>query len=274
MMIEINHIDFSYSKRHKKIYSDFSLRIDEGGIYGLLGLNGSGKSTLLYLICGLLAPNRGSITLNGLPAHKRLPQTMREVYLVPEEIELPALSYRQLIALHHDYYPHFSEDDLKTCLREFQLPPTQDFTALSMGERKKVFMSFALASNTRYLLMDEPTNGLDIPSKALFRNAITSHVSGERLAIVSTHQVHDVEQILTHVLLLNKGHVDVNTSTADLLKQYCFSFCENADSSDVVYSEPTLNGYMVMTHRKEGDAATPLNLELYFNALSNQNQQP
>lgn len=129
-MIEINNISFGYSKRRPPIYQNFSLTIDHGGIYGLLGSNGSGKSTLLYLICGLLPTNSGSILIDGQSTANRPPQTMRDVYLVPERIELPDLSYKQYVALHHDYYPHFSEDDLKDCLQRFNVSPEGDFTGL------------------------------------------------------------------------------------------------------------------------------------------------
>ena len=272
-MIEIQNISFGYSKQHE-IYSGFSLSIDRGGIYGLLGRNGSGKSTLLYLICGLLAPTDGHVDIDGTPTDKRLPKTMRDLYLVPEEAELPALSRKQFTDLHRDYYPTFSEDDLKTCLEEFQVPSTDNFANLSMGERKKFALSFALAANTPYLLMDEPTNGLDIPSKAIFRSVMASHVKGGRVAVVSTHQVHDVEQIVTNVLLLDKGHIGIDTSTEDILSRYTFSFRNQADGPDVVYAEPTLGGYMVMASRGQGEAPSPINLELYFNALNNKKPQP
>ena len=273
-MIEINNISFGYSKRRPPIYQNFSLTIDHGGIYGLLGSNGSGKSTLLYLICGLLPTNSGSILIDGQSTANRPPQTMRDVYLVPERIELPDLSYKQYVALHHDYYPHYSEDDLKDCLQRFNVSPEGDFTGRSMGERKKLFLSFAIAANTRYLFMDEPASGLDLQSKEVFCRMMTDHVKGDRMALIATHQIHDVEQILTNVLLLIKHQLVVNMTTAEIQSEYSFEFRSKADDADVVYAQPAPNGYMVMTRRKKDSEPTPINLETYFNALTKQKQQP
>ncbi len=273
-MIEIKNISFGYSKRRPAIFRNLSLSIDHGGIYGLLGGNGSGKSTLIYLICGLLPTDEGSILIDGQRVDRRIPQLLREMYLVPEKMDLPDVSFKQLLALHHDYYPLFSDDDLKDCLQRFNVSPANTFTGLSMGERKKLLLSFALAANTRYIFMDEPVNGLDLLSKEVFRQAVADHVRGERVALIATHQIHDVEQMLTNVLLLSNRQVVVNTTTADILSQYSFTVRSEAHDADVVYAQPAPDGYFVMTRRKEGSTSSSVNLELYFNALTQQHKQP
>lgn len=193
-MINVNHIDFSYGRRKPLVFSDFSLELPVGKICGLLGKNGTGKSTLLYLMSGLLRVQKGIITFDGQDVTKRLPEVLSDIFIVPEEIELPSLSMEQYVRVNAPFYPKFSYEVLDECLKDFELPTHLDLRGLSMGQKKKAFMSFALATGTRLLLMDEPTNGLDIPSKSLFRKVVSRHMSDNRTLVISTHQVRDVDR--------------------------------------------------------------------------------
>jgi ABC-2 type transport system ATP-binding protein len=159
---------------------------------------------------------------------------------------------------------------LEACLRDFELTADLDLSALSMGQKKKVFMSFALATNTRLLLMDEPTNGLDIPSKSQFRKTVAQNMSDDQTIIISTHQVHDVEALLDHVLMLNQRELLLNASVQEIMDKYVFEYRAVDDNTAVVYAEPTLQGNAVMALRQEGQAETQVNLELLFNAVANQ----
>ena len=165
-MIEINDISFRYPGAKHDIYSGFSLTLSENRIYGVLGKNGTGKSTLLYLISGLLRPGKGSILVDGMDTRRRYAEMLSEMFIVPEEFALPRTSLDDYVLINRKFYPRFSTEVLANCLRDFDLPLSLNLDALSMGQKKKVFMSFALAANTKFLLMDEPTNGLDIPSKS------------------------------------------------------------------------------------------------------------
>jgi ABC-2 type transport system ATP-binding protein len=129
-------------------------------------------------------------------------------------------------------------------------------------------MSFALAAGTKLLLMDEPTNGLDIPSKSQFRKVVAQYMSDDRILIISTHQVHDVEALLDHILILSQREVLLNASVADIMERYVFEYRSVDDGSPVVYAEPTLQGNAVMAVRQEGQAETQVNLELLFNAVT------
>ena len=168
--------------------------------------------------------------------------------------------------LYKPFYPHFSEEILQRCLSDFEMTSDVHLGQLSMGQRKKAYISFAMATNTKYLLMDEPTNGLDIPSKSQFRKVIAQHMTDDRTVIISTHQVHDVEQLLDHVLILDQRSVLLNASMQDVMDQYTFEYrtAQQMDA-DVLYAEPTLQGNAVVAKRKEGDAETQVNLELLFN---------
>lgn len=252
------------------MFSDFSLQLTENCVYGLLGKNGTGKSTLLYLISGLLRPTDGQVYCNGIAANERRVEMQQDVFLVPEEFELPAMTLDRYVRLNAPFYPRFSRDVMDTCLRDFELDTHLDLGALSMDQKKKVFMSFALAANTRYLLMDEPTIGLEIPSKSQFRRVVAQNMSAERTMLISTHQVHDVEALLDHIIILSQRSLLLNAPVAELTAKYTFSYRSVDDGLPVIYSEPALQGYAVMAERGDGDAETQQNLELLLIAVAKQ----
>ena len=267
-MIEISNLTFHYPGTWRNVYQDFSLRFAEGRIYGLLGKNGTGKSTLLYLISSLLRPTAGRLLVCGHDTRRRKAEMLRDVFIVPEEFELPKCTLDDYVQINARFYPRFSRDVLVSCLHDFGLPLTLRLDALSMGQKKKVYMAFALAANTRVLLMDEPTNGLDIPSKSQFRKVVASNMTDDRTIIISTHQVHDVEQLLDNIVIVSTQGVLLDASVADMADSYVFETrLPGDDTADALYTEPALQGTAVVAPR--GDRAeTPVNLELLFDAVT------
>ena len=191
MMIEVKNLSFSYGKRKQKVFDDFSLALDKGSVYGLLGKNGTGKSTLLYLMTGLLRPQAGRVLYKGVDVSMRYPLTLQDMFLVPEEFALPSVSLKQYLKLNTPFYPNFSNELLSTCLRDFDMNEDIHLGELSMGQKKKAFMCFALATNTSLLVMDEPSNGLDIPSKSQISSmlplaqSVMASVSSLAMSLVS-----------------------------------------------------------------------------------------
>ena len=267
-MIEVKNISFKYVGSNSLVFDDFSLTLEANNIYGLLGKNGTGKSTLLYLISGLLRPKKGSVCFDGIETKKRKPETLQEIFIVPEEFDLPAMSLSQYVKINEPFYPRFSHEVLESCLKDFELTTDVKLNALSMGQKKKVFMSFALAAGTKVMLMDEPTNGLDIPSKSQFRKVIAQHMTEDRTLIISTHQVHDVESLLDHILILSQQKLLLDASVAEITDKYTFEYRTPDQMDDVLYAEPSLQGNAVIAPRKEGSAETQVNLELLFNAVN------
>ena len=266
-MIEVNNISFGYGGKLNSVFKDFSLSVEPGRIYGLLGKNGTGKSTLLYLIAGLLRPVKGEITVNALVPQRRLPETLQDIFIVPEEFELPKMSLENYVRINAPFYPRFSWDDLRRNLRDFDLPESLNLGSLSMGQKKKVYMSFALATNTSLLLMDEPTNGLDIPAKGQFRKVISSSMNDERTILISTHQVGDVNVLLDHVMIVDRSRLLADCSTAELSELLCFEQRPmGAPTEDTLFAYPYIGGHLVVCANTEGQE-TPLNLELLFNAV-------
>jgi ABC-2 type transport system ATP-binding protein len=268
-MIDVQNITYRYPGQKQPVFSEFSLKLSENRIYGLLGKNGTGKSTLLYLIAGLLRPTQGHVSCNGVASKERQADQLADMFLVSEEFELPAISLDAYINLLEPFYPRFSHETLNRCLEAFELPNKLQLDQLSMGQKKKVFMSIALAANTRLLLMDEPTNGLDIPSKSQFRKVVAENMTEDRTLIISTHQVHDVEQLLDHVLFLSERELLLDAAMSDITERYTFEVRMPQEMDDsVIYAEPSLQGNMVMARRQEGQAETLVNLELLFNAVT------
>lgn len=275
-MIQVNKIAYQYPKKWKSasakdnsVFWNFSLTLEENKIYGLLGKNGVGKSTLLYLLAGLNFPRQGKVLIDGDDITERNPMTMSKIFIVTEEFELPNMSLKKYVKLNRPFYPDFSDEILEKCLNDFEIGDISDLGAISMGTKKKVYMSFALATNAKYLLMDEPTNGLDIESKSLFRKVIAQNMTDDRTMIISTHQVHDVENIIDHVLILGEKKILLNKSIAELSDEYVFELRDPDEMGNVIYSENSLQGTSVIARRTPRGTETPVNLLLLYNAVNN-----
>ena len=268
-MIDIKDLKYKYAGSRRYVVSDFNLSMESNNIYGLLGKNGMGKSTLLYLISGLLRRNGGTISINGLDTINNRAEMLSEIFLVPEEFDLLPMSLEAYVKMNKPFYPNFSREVLESCLRDFELTPDINLKELSMGQKKKVYMSFALAANTKLLLMDEPTNGLDIPSKSQFRRVIANNMDEGRTMIISTHQVHDVESLLDHILILDHSELLLNASVSDICSKYSFGYRQVGEpTDDVLYAEPSVQGSAVITRKQTEEEETQLNLELLFDAVT------
>ena len=267
-MIKVRDICFRYAGSPNEVFRDFSIDISMGNIYGLLGKNGTGKSTLLYLLCGLLRASQGTVRIDGMEAKKRPPDLLRDIYIVPEEFGLPRISLSSYVRINREFYPCFSDEIFGQCLDFFELSESQNLGNISMGQKKKAMLSFALAAGTKYLFMDEPTNGLDIPSKSQFRKAVAASMSDERTFIISTHQVKDVENLLDNVIILSESKILLDTSVGKISDDYVFEYRQLSEmTDDVIYAEPALMGNYVVARRMSGTRETPVNLELLFNAV-------
>ncbi len=263
-MLTIDNVSFSY-RSGRDVLSGLNLRLDSGGVYGLLGLNGSGKSTLLYLISGLLAPTAGQILLDGESTSARASETLSKLFIVPEEYDLPSARLQAYVKALRPLYPRFSDEILRSCLDGFDMAHDVDMATLSMGQKKKVYICVALATNTPLLLMDEPTNGLDIPSTSQFRRVLASGMTDDKIVVVSTHHVRDVERLLDHVAMLDTNNLILNASVSQITSRLRFGEAAQAPA-DAFYVEPSLQGQRFVAPLTDAEAETALDLELLFNA--------
>ncbi|HEX2534822.1 MAG TPA: ABC transporter ATP-binding protein [Chitinophagaceae bacterium] len=264
-MIEIQNLHFSYRK--KKVFDNLSLRFLPGHVYGLLGKNGTGKSTLLRNIAGLLFPQEGSIQVDGLVPGRRQPRFLQDIFLVPEEFFLPNIPIREFLRYHAPFYQRFDTGRFDKYLGLFEVPLDHTLQNMSYGQKKKVLISFALATNARFLLMDEPTNGLDIMSKSQFRKVLAEALDEDRCIIVSTHQVKDLENLIDRVTIIEEGRILFDQNIEDISRRLSFRLSfDAADLEEAFYSEASLRGNIVVTPNHSGDESK-LDLELLYKAI-------
>ncbi|RWY57354.1 ABC transporter ATP-binding protein [Mucilaginibacter gilvus] len=266
-MIQFNNLSFGYSPK-KLLYKNLTLEIQSGSIYGLLGKNGAGKSTLLKNMVGTLFPVEGSVMVNGMVPKTRKPSFLQTIYYIAEDVYVPALTIKQYKNLFAPFYPLFDSDNFYRYLTELEVSVDGKLNKLSFGQQKKFVIAFALACNTRVLLMDEPTNGLDIPSKSQFRKLIASVMNEDRIIFISTHQIRDLENMIDNVIIVDDGKLLLHASVADIADKVCFKTVSEIPAGvKVLYSEKMLRGTAVVMENIDGDDSG-LNLEQLFNGVT------
>ena len=251
-MIKAKDLTFWYSKKNR-IFESINLEMDTGHIYGLLGKNGAGKTTLLKLICGLSFPKSGEITIDQHQPKERRSGFLSEIFLVPEEIYVPSLKVRKFADIYGGFYPAYDPSLFREYLEKFEVGMDLNFSHLSTGQRKKAMIAFALACNTKYLFLDEPTNGLDIPSKATLRSLLAAVFSEEKTVIISTHQVRDLQTLIDSVVILDNHRIVVNQSLEKIGQKLNFghSLLSRVEG-EALFSANSELGQMLITPNRSG----------------------
>ncbi len=266
-MLIIKNLKFAYSKKQPPLFQNLDCDLHSGRIVGLLGKNGAGKTTLLKLMIGLLRPSGGIVRLMDHEPAARQPSLLRDIYFLPEEFHQPSVSINKYVKANSGFYPRFDEPLLRRLIDDFELPEDKRLNQLSYGQKKKFLISFALSTRCRLLVLDEPTNGLDIPSKSIFRKVMAGSLDEDQLVIISTHQVRDVENLIDRVVMLEKGRFIMQKDIFDISSKLHFATAASADGENVLYHELVPGGYKVITPRTEGSSS--VDIELLFNAISN-----
>jgi ABC-2 type transport system ATP-binding protein len=267
-MIKINNLDFAYKKKNN-LFTDLDLNLPEGNIYGLLGRNGAGKTSLLKIITGLLFPQSGNCEVLGFQSSKRHPDMLAEIFLIPEEFHIPALKINEYVSLYSPFYPRFSMEDFRNNLNEFSISGNEKLASLSFGQKKKFLLSFGIASNTRILILDEPSNGLDIPGKSQFRKLLTSSINDDRIFLISTHQVRDIQQLIDPVIILDNGKIIFQQSMTLVNEKLSIQLIrEEPDPEETLYYEKVMGGYSIL-RKDDSGSSTGVDLEMLFNAVVN-----
>ncbi len=265
-MIHLNQVSFGYGKR-KKLFENLDLHLDAGHIYGLLGKNGAGKSSLLRNMAGLLFPTDGRIEVAGFEPRKRQPAFLQDIFFLPEEIYLPPVTVDKYLSLMAPFYPKFDEQLFRAYIAELDIPEGNKLTGMSYGQKKKVLIAFALATNTRVLIMDEPTNGLDIPSKSQFRRLVSSALDKHRLILISTHQVRDLDNLIDAIIILEDSKILIQHSLETVAERLYFGELPSIELDErVIYSEPSLRGYKAVFENSTQEESR-VDLEYLFNAV-------
>lgn len=265
-MVTVENLTFAFNKS-QSLFTGLDMKLEPGSTYGLFGLNGAGKTTLLNQLSGMLFPHKGSCLILGENVKKRLPKTMSEIYILPEQFDLPKMDADTYADLHAPFYPRFDRPYLMEILSEFQVNQQKNLTELSYGQRKKFLIAFALATNSKVVLMDEPTNGLDIPSKSQFRKIMAATDQSERCFLISTHQVRDLDSIIDHIIVLNNGKIIFHESVLEISKTLGFEKISDDSDKVVIYSEDIFGGKAAIVPKNESSKDTQIDLELLFNGI-------
>jgi ABC-2 type transport system ATP-binding protein len=261
-MIKIKKLGFSYDEH--VVLKDISMELQEGKIYGLLGENGVGKTTLLTLLAGLKKVDDGMLEIDGQKPFNREPSFLSNIYYLPDEVPAPRRKAIDFAIDHGQYWTNFNAQKFSEIMKVFDTDQNQRMDQMSYGQLKKTFISFALACNTKYLFMDEPTNGLDIPSKAQFRKAVSKYTSDDSTLLISTHQARDLEAIIDPIIILDRRDVLMNASLDEIAEKLYFDYSSDVDP-DALYQEMVPGGNIQVLRNTTG-AESKVNIEALFNA--------
>jgi len=269
-MVEIKNLSFAYPRK-PLLFKDLDLSLSNGHIYGLLGKNGAGKSTLLKNMIGLAFPQKGKCLFNGINVSGRSVQVLQDIYFIAEELYVPSLTPVQFVANTAVFYPKFNQSDFYHYLKVLDVDIEAVMDKQSYGQQKKAMIAFGLATNTGLLIMDEPTNGLDIPSKVQFRKLIASVLTEDRCIIISTHQVRDLDSLIDTLLVLHEREIVVNRSLDEVAEKLTFGVYPDTEGLPVLYEEESIRGKNAILHNTTGKFSKA-DLELLFNAIISGNK--
>jgi len=271
-MIEVKSLDFTYGKK-ANLFNALDLHLTGGNVYGLLGKNGAGKTTLLKILTGLLFSQNGEVRVLDFRPRLREPYFLQEIYLIPEEFYLPSVSLQEYEMAYAPFYPRFDHRIFEQSLTEFEVPSLDRLSSLSFGQKKKFLIAFGLATQCKILFLDEPTNGLDIPTKSQFRKILASSVSDERTILNSTHQVRDMANLIDPIIILDEGQIIFNWNLEETARRLVMKVYEDEQKTDgCLFCEKTIGGYIALEENKTGEDSK-IDIELLFNAVINNRER-
>ena len=262
-MIKIDKLAFSYGDN--VVLKDISMTLQEGHIYGLLGENGVGKTTLLTILAGLKKTGEGSVEIDGYNPFDRLPSFLSEIYYLPDEVPAVKMSALSFAVQYGQFWKGFDLDKFRKVMEELEGDVNMHMDRMSYGQLKKAYISFALACNARYLFMDEPTNGLDIPSKSQFRKAVSKYTSDDSTLLISTHQVRDLETLIDPIIILDRQDVLLNATIGEITEKLYFDYSTTIDP-EALYSELVPGGCIQVVENKTC-VESKVNIEALFNTV-------
>ena len=262
-MITIKDLGFSYGEI--PVLKNITMTLEEGRIYGLLGENGVGKTTLLTLLCGLKAVKTGSIDTDGHNPFDREPSFLSNQYYLSDEVAAMNMTAIEYAKNYGKFWECFDMEKFTEIMGVFENDPGKKMSKMSFGQLKKTYIAFALACNTKYLFMDEPTNGLDIPSKAQFRKAVTKYTREDSVILISTHQVRDLENIIDPIIILDRQDVLLNATLEEISEKLYFDYSTEKIENGI-YSEMIPGGNIQVALNSEGKDSK-VSIEALFNTV-------
>jgi len=200
---------------------DVSFEIAKGKITGLIGPNGAGKTTLLKAVLGL-TDCQGSLSVLGLDPFRQRKELMQNICFIADVAVLPRwIRVTQLLDFIEAVHPHFSRGQAEELLAKTKIKPDSRVRELSKGMVTQFHLSIITAIDAKLLVLDEPTLGLDIIfRKEFYGNLLNDYFDGERTILITTHQVEEIENLLTDLMFINEGKIVLNSSMEELPARY------------------------------------------------------
>lgn len=218
-IIDAHNINKVYG--NKKILNDVSFTIEKGKIVGLIGPNGAGKTTLLRCLLGL-AKYHGDISILGLDPLKQRAELMRDICFIADTAVLPPwIKVKQVVSYMQDVHPNFNREKAEEFLEKTRIEPNQRINQLSKGMVTQLHLALVMAIDAKLLVLDEPTLGLDILyRKHFYEQLLNDYFDENRTILVTTHQVEEIEAILSDLIFIRDGEFILNTSMESLSEQF------------------------------------------------------
>lgn len=270
-MIALSELSFGYAKTARPLFNKLNMELPAGTLCGMLGPNGAGKSTLLKILAGLIHPASGQCQVLSHSPSDRCVDFLSDVFLLPEDIYVPPISFASFHSRYSPFYPKFNDKVFTNLLQEFNIPDGKSLRQMSLGQKKKFLLAFGIATQTRLLIMDEPTNGLDIPSKAQFRKVLVNHFDSQRSFIISTHQVQDLEGLIDSLIVVSDGKILLQEDL-DFIGSRIAMTKEKSVPDDALYYEDSLHGFSVVRKNLDGIEGH-VDLELLYGFVTSDSSQ-
>ena len=225
----------------KVAVDDVSFTIPKGRIVGLLGHNGAGKTTLMKALVGLSAGS-GALTVLGLQPHRQRVPLLESVCYIPDVAILPRWArVGELITLMQGLHPGFSAQRARALLKRTSVGLNDKVKSLSKGMVVQAHLALIASIDARLMILDEPTLGLDVISrKAFYEMLIDEWCDGERSVLISTHQVEEIEALLSDVIMLNEGKLVLSISLEDIDRRFVALGHDPAVAEQMAAAHPLL----------------------------------
>jgi ABC-2 type transport system ATP-binding protein len=217
-MIETKHVSRSFG--NIPAVQDLNLRVRRGSVYGFLGRNGAGKTTAIKMLAGLLWPDRGEISVNGVDPAKFTVQDRRKIgYVSEKQVLMPGMKVGALIKFTSQFYPEWDSGVCERILRRFKIDPARRIKALSQGTARQVAFMLALAQKPDLLILDEPAANLDVVARRDFLDEMLQLLREEgKTALLSSHILSDVERVADEIGIIARGTLKIS-EPLDQLKE-------------------------------------------------------
>jgi ABC-2 type transport system ATP-binding protein len=219
-LLRIHHLSKSFGR--KGVLKDFDLTVENGRIYGLLGLNGEGKTTLARILMGVIPADGGEILYKGRRIGFRDSAYKREFGYVPEDpFFYEDMTIRALLEFNAHFYPKWDRKRAASDLDRFALDPKSRIGTLSRGTKLKLGLAVTLAAAPEFLILDDPTSGLDVPTRQDFLREIIRELAASGTTILfATHMVHELERIVERLLVLHGGRLILDEDFEEVKARY------------------------------------------------------